>query len=187
MKKLALVFVALGAAACATTQAKVPVDRAPLEVPPVPPRVIEALPPPPPPPVEPVGPLPPVSPTNSSRTRPPAQKDTAKPDPKAAEIPPVEAAPAQQPPPQAPVPPLRTPGTPDAAEASKQIRDINARAQSMLDAIDYRGLDAERKAQYDSVKMFISQAEDAIKAANFEFGKNMAEKAERLVKELRSR
>ena len=47
--------------------------------------------------------------------------------------------------------------------------------------------DPERRAQYDNVKMFISQAEDAIKAANFEFGRNMAEKAERLAKELRSR
>ena len=178
---------AAGSAACATTQAKAPVERAPLEVPPVPPRVIESLPQPPLPPPEPVGPLPTAPPANNSRPRPQPQRDATKPDPKG-DVPPVEAPaapviPAQQ----SPVPPLRTPGTPEAAEATKQIRDVNGRAQAMLDTIDYRVLDAERRAQYDNVKMFISQAEDAIKAANFEFGRNMAEKAERLAKELRSR
>src|SRR3954452_23672620 len=89
--------------ACASAQAKSPADRPTLEVPPVPPRVIESKPVAPPPP-EPVEELPPVAPLPPrARTAPPA-REAPKPEPKPADTtPPTDppapaaAAPATQP------------------------------------------------------------------------------------------
>lgn len=190
-KLIALVLAAGALSACATTQTKVPVEVMPaLDVPPVPARIIEPAPGPPmPPPVEPVGDLPPVSPT-SSRPRPQPQRDTAKAaDPKIeaapveAAAPPVTAPPVVQP----PVPPLRTPNTPDGSEAARRVREINERVLRMLNTTDYQGLNPERKATYQHAKLLVNEAEDAVKAANFEFAKSLAEKAERLAKDLQSR
>jgi outer membrane biosynthesis protein TonB len=180
-------LVAAAASGCATTQANAPVERPVLEVPPVPPRLIEPPPPPQLPPPEPVPDLP-AAPANP-RPRPQGARDNnARPDPKVAETPPVEApVPVAQPPVQAAVPPLRMPSTPEGAEATRQIREITQRAQGILNTVDYRMLTPERRAQYDSAKMFITQAEDAIKAANFEFARSVAEKAEKLARDLQSR
>jgi hypothetical protein len=171
-----LILVSLTGAACSTAGAIAPpVERPALDVPPVPPRLVEPVPLPPPPGPEPVPELPPQS-TTKPTTKPAV--GTAKPDPKV-EPPPVE------PPPVPPTPPLRTPGTPDAAEATRRIREISARAQSILDTTDYQQLNQERQAQYQNAKLLINQSEEAIKASNFEFARNLAEKAERLAKELR--
>jgi hypothetical protein len=188
MRKLLLSIAVAGLAAsgaCATTQAKSPADRPNLEVPPVPPRVIEAklLEPPPPAPVEeppPVAPLPP-----RPRTQ-PAPRDTAKADPKPVEpvpteVPPVSAAPA------APVPQLRTPSTVDGAEATRQIHDVIERAKRGLGAIDYGRLSAERRSQYDQAKLMVTQAENQLKDSNFELAAKTAEKADRLATELQGR
>ena len=61
------------------------------------------------------------------------------------------------------------------------------RAQSILDGTHYQSLSPERQAQYENAKRLISLSEDAIKASNFEFARNLAEKAERLAKELQNR
>jgi hypothetical protein len=173
---------AAGAAGCATTQAKAPVDRPALEVPPVPPRVIAAAPAPQLAP-EPVPDLPPA-PANP-RPRPP-QRDTSKPEAKP-ETPPVEA-PAAPPPAQQPVvPPLRTGGSPDSAEAARQITDIRNRAKKLLDDTDYRKLTRDQQAQYDNAKRFIDETDEALRTKNFEFARGVAEKAERLARELQGR
>lgn len=173
-----IIIVSLTGAACSTARAVAPpVERPVLEVPPVPPRLVEPVPLPPPPGPEPVPELPPASPTKPNAK--PAGS-TAKPENKP-ETQPVE------PPPVPPTPPLRTPGTPDAAEATRRIREISARAQSILDNTDYQLLNQERQAQYQNAKLLINQSEEAIKAANFEFARNLAEKAERLAKELKDR
>jgi hypothetical protein len=160
------------------------VERPSLEVPPVPARVIEPAPlPSPPPGPEPVGDLPPASPT---KPKPQPPRDTAKPDPKV-EAPPAEAAPPPAQPSAPAVPPLRTANTPDSNEATRQIRDINDRAMKTLNTLDYQNLSNERKAQWQNAKLLISQSEDALRASNFEFARNLAEKAERLAKELQGR
>lgn len=176
---LLMAFVA-AAAACGTARAAVPVERPALEVPPVPPRNVEPVLLPPAPPPEPVPDLPP--PTSTAARAKPVPPATAKPDPKA-ETPPVEPAA----PPPAPTPPLRTPGTPDADEATRRVREISRRAQNILDNTDYGLLSRERKAQYDNAKLLITQTDAAIKVSNFEFARNLAEKAERLARELQGR
>lgn len=174
---------AAGASACATTKAETPVERPALEVPAVPPRVIEAAPislnsP------EPVPELPPAPVT--PRPRPPqrdANKTEAKPEP---EAPPVEPEPVT-PAPAPTVPPLRTASSTDAAEATRQISDMRNRAQKLLDDTDYQKLSREQQAQYDNAKRFIDEADVALKAKNFEFARGVAEKAERLARELQGR
>ena len=75
-----MLALALQAAACVTARAQVqPEDRPALDVPPVPPRVIEPL-PPEPPPIEPVGELP-TAPVNPPRAKPPARDRTGRPPP----------------------------------------------------------------------------------------------------------
>jgi hypothetical protein len=173
-----------GSAACASAQAKSPSDRPNLEVPPVPPRVIEARVVEPPPP-EPVQELPPVAQLPpQKRTTPP--RDTARAEPK-----PLEPAPAAEPPVAAPVaapvPQLRTPSTVDGAEATRQIHDVIERAKKGLAAIDPARLSTERRNQYEQAKLMVTQSEDALKGSNFEFARNLADKADRLAKELQSR
>ncbi|HMF60398.1 MAG TPA: hypothetical protein VK595_08500 [Vicinamibacterales bacterium] len=172
-----------GSAACASAQAKSPSDRPNLEVPPVPPRVVEAkvVEPPPPEPVEelpPVAQLPP-----QKRTTPP--RDTAKVEPKPAE--PAPEQPAASTPVAPPVPQLRTPSTVDGAETTRQIHDVIERAKKGLGSIDYTRLSTERRNQYEQAKLMVTQSEDALKGSNFEFARNLAEKADRLAKELQGR
>ena len=171
--------------ACASTQAKSPADRPALEVPPVPPRVIEAK------PLEaavpqPVGELPPVA-QLPPRPRPAAARETAKVEPKPAEPPPADQPPPAATPPAPAVPQLRTPGTVDGAEATRQVGEVIERARRALNAIDYRRLTSERKNQYNSAKLMVTESENALKKSDFEFARNLAEKAERLARELTGR
>ena len=185
-KALALWALVALSSACATTRAQTQEPRPPLDVPPVPPRVVEAVLPPPRPALEPVDELPtaPTSPPVRPRpaTREPAPRET-KPEVKTAEpMPePTTSAAAQ---PASPVPPLRTPRTADGAQAERQIRDIIGRANALLGRVDYRKLSAERRKEYDRAKQFIETAEAAIRDAKFEFGLEVAEKAETLAKQL---
>ena len=190
MKKLAglLIGVALGAAsaACVTTRAQAPsAARPPLEVPPVPPRVIEPAPTPPAPHVEPVGDLPAAPPATQSKPRPP--RDTQKPESKPPETPPAEPPPATQPAaPPATVPPLSLASTADPAQIERQIRDILFRANNLLGRVDYRKLSPERRKAYDQAKQFAAGAEAAIKEANYQYALELADKAETMAKGLQS-
>ena len=190
MNRLAIVFVVLAtgaaAAGCVTTRAQAPGPKMPaLEVPPVPPRVIEPAAVPPSPVPELVEDLPPAQPPVAARPRPPARDTTQKPDPK-----PVEQPIAEQPstasanPPAAAVPPLRTARTGDGVQAERQIRDIIGRANALLGRVDYRKLTPERRKAYDQAKQFIDGAEGAIRDTKFEFALELADKAETLAKEL---
>jgi outer membrane biosynthesis protein TonB len=188
MRKL-LLLIAIGclagSAACASAQAKSPSDRPNLEVPPVPPRVIEAKVVEPPPP-EPVEELPPVAQLPPQK-RPQPPRDTAKVEPKPAEPAPATEQPAASAPVAPPVPQLRTPSTVDGAEATRQIHDVIERAKKGLSAIDYARLSTERRQQYEQAKLMVVQSEDSLKASNFEFARTMAERADRLARELQGR
>ena len=191
MKSLAVALVLLAAggvsSGCVTTRAQTPTARPALEVPPVPPRVIEPAPEPPSPYPEPVGDLPAAPPATQPRPRPTARdNNTQKPETKTAEPPPAETAPA--PPATAPnappVAPLRTAATVDGAQAEKQVRDTIGRANGLLGRVDYRTLSPERRKAYDDAKRFLEASEGALKASNFEYAKNLADTAETLAKEL---
>jgi hypothetical protein len=169
--------------ACAATRAQTQEPRPPLEVPPVPPRVVEAVIPPQTPELEPVGELPttPTPPPVRPRptTREPAQPKSEAKTPETVTEP---ASAAAQPTPT--VPPLRTARTADGAQAERQIRDIIGRANGLLGRVDYRKLSAERRKAYDQAKQFIEGAEGAIRDSKFEYALELADKAETLAKEL---
>lgn len=190
MKALLVVIAVAGCGAgCASVQAGSPAERPNLDVPPVPPRVVEAMPVPTPPP-EPVEDLPPVTsaPPRSRPASPAPPREAVRTESRPAETPAAEAAvPAAAPAPVPPAPQLRTPATADGAEAARQVHDVIERAKRMLGSIDYRRLTSERRSQYDSARLMVTQAEDAVKASNFEFARNLAEKAERLATELKGR
>jgi len=186
----ALIVVALGlgflSSACATTRAQTPTQRPPLEVPPVPPRVIEPVLPPEPATLEPIGELP-TAPATPPRPRPNPPRDTAreaKSEAKPPEAPPVEATPAPVTPPPQPVGPLRTSRTPDGAQAERQIKDTIGRANGLLAKVDYQKLSIQLQKVYNEAKQFAELAEAAIKDAKFEYALELAEKAETLARGL---
>jgi hypothetical protein len=191
MKWLALVVCA-GAlcSACASAQAKAPADRPTLEVPPPPTRVIEPLPHTESPGPEPVGDLPPASPTPASRPRPNPTRETPKPEPKPPETAPAAEPPATAAPPPAPIPPapqLRTPGSADGPEAAKQVRDMIDGAKKALNSVNYQRLTNAQRGQYNNAKLMLTQAEEQLKASNFDLARNNAEKANRIATELQGR
>ena len=190
-----VVLVAAGGTGCATSRAESPAEHPALDVPIPPPRVITPLPPPEIPGPEPVADLPPAGVNAPSRPRPPQrEKETAagkpeqKPEePKPAEPPPANAPPANAPPAPAPVPQLRIQETGDTAQSAAHIKGLIERIRTALDSIDYRLLSDQRKKAYDDAKLFNTQADEALKGNNLVFAKELADKAERLAKELQGR
>ena len=182
----AIVLASALVSGCATTRAEVPRERPALDMPLPPPRVIVPL-PPPDPPLEPVGELPGNTAPAPSRPRPPQQRpveNNPKPDPKPEET----AKPADPPPAVAPpVPQLRTPEVGNTAQVAAQVRDTIERTKKTLDNVDYRTLARVRQKAYDDAKLFYTQAEEALKNNNLLVAKELAEKAERLAKELQGR
>jgi hypothetical protein len=174
-------FATIGGAACTTTKAAAPIERPALEVPPPPPRVVEPI-PLPPPQLQPVENLGPEAPPAPSRPR-PAAKETQKPEPKPEDPKPVEPTPpAVQPPPV-----LRMPETVNTAQLANQIREAIARSKAILDKVDYQRLSPVAIKAYKESQMFAQQAEDALKTNNLPFAKELADKAERLARELQGR
>jgi phage shock protein A len=50
--------------------------------------------------------------------------------------------------------------------------------------VNFNRLSNERKKAYNDAKMYLQQAEDALKQGNFVFAQNIANKAESLAREL---
>lgn len=189
-RTLAIIVVVFGAgvlsAACATTRAQAPTQRPALDVPPVPPRVIEPVLPPEPTTLEPIGELPTAPSTNPPRPRPNPQRETSR-EAKSDAKPPEPAQPETTPPPApqpAPVGPLRTSRTADGAKAEQQIRDILRRAIGLLGKVNFQGLTDDRKKVYNEAKQFVDGAETAIKEEKFELALELAEKAETMARGL---
>jgi len=182
------VGVLVSASACATTKAAMPVERPALTVPPPPPRVITPM---PLPEVQPA-PEPAESPAATSKpaSRPPRQqsqaaKDAAKTDPKPEPVPEVPVNPPVATPP--PTPQLRMPEGNDAAATARQARDTIERTRRVLNGIDPARLSSVLQKALTDAKAFTTQAEEALNAGNVVFAKELAEKAERLAKELQGR
>ena len=185
-----IVLMAPLAAACTHAQAKTTPEMPPLEMPVPPPREVQ------PTEVEAPPPLPLVSepahnpparlrPAPPARTAEPAKAATEPPKPEPAPISEPAAKPADEPP--KPLTTLQT--TPAAAEVEVErgIRASIQRANSDLNRIDYRTLNADARTQYDTAKRFLQQAEENIRSKNLVFAKTMAEKAAALAVQLAPR
>ena len=181
------VLVALVASsACATTHGEPVIERPALEVPPPPPRIIAPLPvpelPAQEPPVEDPAETKPATPSKP-RPQPQPPKPEVKPDAPVDPLPP----PVTPPPTAPPQPTLSTPPQGDATAIARQIRDSIDRTRRALEKVNYGTLSNDRKKAYDDAKLFATQADDALKANNLVFAKELADKAERLAKELQGR
>jgi hypothetical protein len=177
-----LLAVAVCTSGCMAARAQAPVERPALDVPPVPPRIIEPAPPPQAAYPDPVPPLPPEDPqpVPASPPRPAAASGAAAKETQKTEVKPEAAAPepvADAPPP--PVVALRTPATANAAVAQRQIEETLHRAQKSLDSVDYQRLTELRKKAYNEAKDFISESEAHLKNSNLEVAKELADKAEK--------
>lgn len=181
---LVLLLAAAGGAACRTARAATPVERPNLDVPPPPARVVEPAPPVEEPPTDPVGEVP-TAPASGTASRPRPQRDsgTSKPDAKP-EMPP--EPPPSMPPPSSNPTQLRAPGM-ASPETAGQIRAILDRANGTLGQIDYTKLTKPRQASYDTAKRFADEGDKELRAANYVLAKELAEKAERLARELQVR
>jgi outer membrane biosynthesis protein TonB len=186
-----LVLGALASGCAAATRAQAPVERPALEVPPVPPRVIEQAPLPEVEQVEPVIELTPKPAAESkpkTRPRDTGLRETQKPEPKP------EAPPAAEPATVPPIPAQNAPSTSvlrpqtnadAAAAADRRITDMINRARGVLNNVDYQKLSDQRKGAYKEAQSQIGGAEVALKESNFELAQEMAEKAEKLANALR--
>jgi hypothetical protein len=171
-----VVAIALAASGCVSAQAKGD-PGGPDLVPPAPPPhtivpveiVDEPATPPAPPPPGPIIVRPSSRPPAANREK-PADKPADKPAEKQ-EITVVAPPPAAA----APVPPLQT--TANVTELEKTIRARMAQALRDLDRTDARALSPERRAQYDTARRFLQQADDALKVKNLVFAEQLADKA----------
>jgi len=176
----------LACSGCARVHAKATptMPDAPLAVPPPPERDIEStdVEAPPPPPPEPA-PEPPR--TAPPRPRPAPAREQPRAEPPKPEPPPTEAPkPAEEA--RTPSPLQTTPATAEG-ELERGVRATLTRASNELNRIDYRGLNADAKIQYDTAKRFIKQADDAVRSKNLVFAKNLADKAATIADQLAGR
>jgi hypothetical protein len=170
LRTAVLAALVIGASACARLHAR---TEPPLDVPSPPPRAIV--------PIE-------NQPIVATPTTPNSEPEPARPPERA----PVLVAPAPAPPPKtdrpetavAPAPaaaePPKSPRaltTGNATEAEQHARALIAAARRDLARIDPRRLASEPRAQYDTAKRFIDQAEGALRTKNPIFAEQLADKA----------
>jgi hypothetical protein len=169
---LFLVVTLIGAAGASCAKARPHTEPViPELVPPLPPpRIVERIPSDPVPTIEP-------SPVESALASLPA-RPTPKPEPPKPEPPKPEPA---RPEPEKPVsaaPPLTLKPAPGvAAQTLASIRSLLESAQRNLQRVNYAALDADGRAQFDTARGFMLQADEAIKANNLAFAGKLADKA----------
>lgn len=186
LRTIALIVLAPLLGACASASAKTkPVEMPPLSVPPPPPRVIEPAPMPEPMP-EPVADLPPAPAAKPAR---PAARETKEPSKPEAKPPETQAQETPQQPAPVPQPPtqLRTPATANDSAAETAIRGVVDRGRNLLNGVNFGMLSNERKKAYQDAKMFLDQAESALKQGNYVFAQALADKGELLAHDLAGR
>lgn len=127
-------------------------------------------------------PIEPPATVPAARPSPPAQSNAgaqSAPQPPAGPVPAPDAAPAT------PAPELRPAGTAAKSLTGAQVRETLDRTKQKLDAIDRRRLNAGKRADYDSARRFLAQADTAVKANNLLLAQSSVEKAEALANGLR--
>jgi hypothetical protein len=168
---IAALLAAILAGGCARAQARVAPEMPPLEMPEAPPRVIapiEVAEAPQPAPAEPE----PATPDPKTNGRQPRPIATA-PKPEPARTEPDARAASSRPPTR-----VSTPLSASDAEVERRIRETVARASRILDTLNYAGLSAEGKTQYDTARSFLKEATEGLEAKNFVFAGLVADKAE---------
>jgi hypothetical protein len=75
---------------------------------------------------------------------------------------------------------LRTPDTANDAEAVRRVREILHRAQENLAKVNPRGLSRGARTNHDTATRFIDQAEGALRTGRLDYAKFLAEKADTL-------
>ena len=167
-----VLLLAATAAGCATAHARTAAAGPALEAPAPPPHELRV-------PAD----TDPASPPDTAAARParpaprPAPAKAPKPDPATAPValpavpPPTQPAATETPAP----PPLQT--STNVAEVEKRVRALLGQAVRDLDHINVRTLRTERKAEYDTARRFVRQAEDALKVENVLFAEQLATKA----------
>lgn len=182
-----VVLLAAGCAGCVRAHAKTEpqVPDAPLEVPAPPPRDVEPAdveePPPPPP-----APAPEPPRTLPPRPRPAPPREQPRAEPPKPEPPPAEPPKPVEEPPRGSNTLQTTPATVEG-ELERSVRATLTRASNELNRIDYRGLSPDARIQYDTAKRFVRQADDAVRAKNLVFAKNLADKAVTIADQLGGR
>jgi hypothetical protein len=188
---LLIVLSVVGGSACLTGRAQTQTESPALDVPAPPDRVVPQVPPPEPPlpAIEPVEDLSSgTKPAPPTRNKPLASRPTPQ-DPPKPEAKPDPPATAEAPPPvtPAPAPQLKLPENADPGVMSRTIRDTIERTRRMLGGTDRTKLSALRQKAFDDAQLFMKQAEDALNTKNLKFAMELAEKAERLAKEVQNR
>jgi hypothetical protein len=181
-----IVLVAWSAPGCLRASAKTIADPPRLDVPPPPPRVVEAVEasaPAPLPLVEEPARQPVVVPPRPAAPRAEVVRPEAKPEPTPPEPPKTAEEPAAKPP-----TPLQT--TPAATEGTveRAIRALLAKATTDLNRVNLQGLSTEARNQFDTAKRFMQQADTELRTnRNLVFAQNLAEKAAALAAQLAGR
>ena len=173
---------------CSRARAKTEPDAPALNVPAPPPREVEVAdatvpaPPPPPPPEEPARRAP--APPAPVRPRPAPPRPEPAPAPAAAAPAPAEPPKPVEEPAKPPTTTLQTAPTGNEGEVERTIRTVLTKATADLNRIDYRALNADARTQYDTAKRFVTQAQQALRAKNLVFARNLADKAAALAAQL---
>lgn len=154
--------------ACAKAQATAPPAMPTLVPPEAPPRIVADYHPDPPLPAEPVSA---EAVTPAPRPPRPVRRETPRPEAAADE----PLGPPAVPPAPVPALALQMPGV--AAKADQSVRTLLARAARDLGRVNYQALDADGRAQYETARRFMQQADDALKARNVMFAGKLADKA----------
>jgi 2-oxoglutarate dehydrogenase E2 component (dihydrolipoamide succinyltransferase) len=163
-----------GAGCAARTATGVQASPLALEIPAPPPRVVV--------PPEPEAPEPPPAPAGDAAPAPKAPR-RPQPAPPRSESRPEAARPALP----APAPTLEQALPASPSDMVRRVREQLNLAQRDLDRVDYTGLDADRRAQYDTAKRFVAEAEQALRDKNLVYAAKVAEKAAGLAASLASR
>lgn len=169
---LALIAVSVALGACAKPKAAVVTEPAVLQVPSPPPRVI--VPPEPEPEPDPL-----AESTDKNEPKPRVRSTPPKvpASPKPEEAPPAIVEPPKQSPAPPPAVTLQPVLPASAKEVETKVHEQVQRAQGDLDKVDYKGLSADAKSQYDMAKRFLEQARQALVERNLVFAGKLAEKA----------
>jgi len=155
----------IGCAAKAQVRTEVPLPL--LDPPAPPPRVVADYPDP-----EPIAVVPAAEP--ATPVRPPARPARPEQRPEPAATPPEPAESSQRPaPPSLTLTP--TPGS--ESQTVTAIQDLLRRASRDLSRVNVASLNDDGRAQYDTARRFIQQAEDALKTRNIVFAGKLADKA----------
>ena len=169
MRGVAIMLLTASLGACAAkaqvrSEAPLPM----LDPPPPPPRVVAVYTPEP----EPIVPTPAVEP--AAPVRPPSRpsRPEQKPEPAATTPETVESAVRPATPSLTLTP---TPGSESTTAAA--IRDLLGRATRDLGRVNSASLNSDGRAQYDTARRFIQQAEEALRASNIVYAGKLADKA----------